>query len=501
MGEMKPQRRFHEALDELSERENWGCSEVGPSELEDVAVPRIETLVAGFSNKCHLRCPFCYESHFGRDLAKPQSLDLDKLIRLVNEHKQDTGQNIEYFRIGNTGEPLLNTGLDRLLVETNNAVNWYSVISSLSIRAERMLNLIEEHPKVNMIHVSCDSADADGYARIRPNGNFDLVWRNISRLKKAGKYLVLNAVAMQQNAASLKRLPRRMADYGIDELHIFYPLNTNADLNSNRLHKLELREFSDIYSTVREACERYQIVLRTDPWAYHPEMVGVIEDIDTPERYEEYRRYPCDWQWMLILHPDGSYHHCSVQNNLGLDAPVGERPFDTASSLLDLANSPEASAFRRLHLDGRFPLPCRTICHKQPGLRPQGTTRALFTLKYNDFKDDLTPVRFLHRLREQDSMLTIRAFSPAIKQAFESYPDLWERVQLVVDKNTKVTDRRPVVAPDNMDKASASRTLLIGSNRSSVFYHAAQSAEQFDSIYKVMVLGAGAGSIAFRQVK
>ncbi len=500
MGEPLP---FHQTLDELDVRRNWGqgSAESATEDAAQFAVPRIETLVAGFSNACHLRCPFCYETHYGRDLVNPQSLDIDKLIRLINRHKETTGQNIEYFRVGNTGEPLINTKLIRLLTETADSVNWYSIISSLSVKNERLLAAVEDHPKVNMIHVSCDCSDAASYAQLRTNGDFELVWQNIARFKRSGRYLVLNAVALEQNAASLRGLPRRMADYGVDELHIFYPLNTNEDLSNNALGKAKLQAFSELYRDIRAECERHRIVLRTDPWVYHPQMVGIIEDIDTPELYAEYQRYPCDWQWMLILHPDGTYHHCSVQNNLGVDLPPGQRPFDTASSLLDLANSPQSLAFRGLHLDGRFPAPCRRICHKRGERRSPQATQMLFSLKYDDSGQSLSIDQFVKLLDEQHQKLAIRAFSPAVRRALTTRPELSGHVEVVIDKNPLVTDQFPVVGPDQDLERFSHCALLLGSNRSSVFNHAARLAEHHEQIFKIVIVGNDAANTSFRRLK
>ena len=498
---MSHTKHFYSHLDDLSLRADWGMELTTEAERKEVAVPRIETLVAGFSNRCHLRCSFCYEDLFERSLLSPQNLDVHRLISLVNDHKITGGENIEYFRIGNTGEPLINKDLETLLLGTQDAVNWFSVISSLSVKNERLLSLVESHPKINMVHASCDASDSTNYAKIRKNGDFNLVWKNIQRFKRAGKYVVLNAVALQQNGSSLVELPRRMADFGVDELHIFYPINTSSELSSRHLAKMTIESFADLYSDIRDRCTKHNIILRTDPWCYHPDLIGIIEDIDTPELFEAYQRHPCDWQWMLILHPDGCFQHCTVQKNIGTGMPVGKRPFDNATSLYDLVNSPESLAFRRLHLDGRFPSICQKLCHKQSTLRPEHITRALFSLKYETDKTNLSSIQLARTLREQDRKIIVRAFSPALRRAVDRDEELAERISLVIDKNLKVTTQFPVVSPNNNHVFDRRDVLLLGSNRSSIFYQAADLVNEFDQIYKVVIGGSQSGEVAFRRLK
>ncbi|MFH2001859.1 MAG: radical SAM protein, partial [Planctomycetota bacterium] len=180
------------SLDDLAARASWGLegeeNQTRPgSAAHPFSASRIETLVAGFSNQCHLDCPFCYEEHYGRARRGQDDLDMDKLIRLIRAHKAETGSALASFRIGNTGEPLIHKEFPRLIRETQDSVNRFSVITSLSVKNDHILDFMADNPGINKVHLSCDAGDARMYERIRINGDFNQVWENVKKLKRAGK--------------------------------------------------------------------------------------------------------------------------------------------------------------------------------------------------------------------------------------------------------------------------------------------------------------------------
>jgi len=85
---------------------------------DEFAASRVENLTAGFSNLCHLDCPFCVEHNSPTQKIPLKELPVERLIELFHGHKKQTGNNIGRFHIGNTGEPLLHERFIDLVLET-----------------------------------------------------------------------------------------------------------------------------------------------------------------------------------------------------------------------------------------------------------------------------------------------------------------------------------------------------------------------------------------------
>ncbi|MFH2003096.1 MAG: hypothetical protein ABIK28_25750, partial [Planctomycetota bacterium] len=232
-----------------------------------------------------------------------------------------------------------------------------------------------------------------------------------------------------------------------------------------------------------------------------PEMVGVIPEIDTPDLYEEYQITPCDRLWLLTLHPDGTFHHCSVQNTSGSWLPIEERPFNRCGSLLDLVNSNEALRFRELQLTGAFPLPCRKICRKISFECDARAASLLFGMKCGSEERDIPVSELVSRLDADDRKITVRAYSGNMQKLLHAFPELRRRVDYIVDRDENIDCGIPAVTPDAPVLRGARSILLLGSNRSSVFQSVADRAGRYDEIYKLVVVGNDPIDFRIRRLK
>lgn len=359
---------FMEQLDNMQTGADWGAAlskrlDCRFMKDEEFAATKVDELTAGFSNLCHLDCPFCEEHNSKARRIPLQEFSVDRLIQLIRDHHDRTGFRVGRFRIGNTGEPLAHERIIDLIAQTEDSVNHYSIYSSLSVDDEEVLHFITDHPKIDWIHLSCDAGDEKTYSRFKIDGDFDVMVRNARMLKRAGKRLTLNAVLFRENALSLLQLPEHLYHEGITELHIRYPLNPNALLNRSGLHKLTLSELREFLLKVRTMCEIYSIGLTTDVWAYRPELIGTLAALENDTLYQQYTVAPCERLNRLALYPDGSFNNCAVLNPMGLAQREGSRPMQDRG-LLQMLNVPEALTVRRLQTLGYFPPTCRLLCGK-----------------------------------------------------------------------------------------------------------------------------------------
>ncbi|MHC1729396.1 MAG: radical SAM protein [Syntrophobacteraceae bacterium] len=487
---------FSTSLDNRELLTDWGAKlaeELDCKLLQDDAfrANRVENLVAGFSNICQLDCAFC-GVHRSRMLNIPaEELDISRLIDLVNRHKQQTGYNLGHFRIGNTGEPLIHKEFINIIKQTQDAVNYYSIISNMSFRERRAVDFIAGHPKVEWINVSCDGGDRETYSKLRTGGDFDLVMGNAKVLIAAGKRVILNAVVFKENEDSLLKLPAILAREGFRELHVFYPLTHTKILEEHGLHKQSLSGFRDFFLKLRELCEAHCIPVSSDGWAFRTELIGAVPGIDTEEMFNSYAHSPCDALYHLILYPTGAFNNCSILNRLGLARGKEERPF-YSQDLLEMLNVPEVLTLRKLQLLGYFPPPCKLICGKQDHPRGEQEAYTILKMKYPERNAALSMEDFLAHLKNTKEPFVIRALSPAVRSVLETYPAMHDYLDFIIDRDPKLSYRNhKVISPETVTEyaGGGKLTVLIASDRGAVLNSVIEQAVHFKEIYKLVISG------------
>lgn len=510
------------ALDNLEVRRNWGldADSSGPAK-EDLRfkVSRIETLTMGFSLPSHLECPSFREEEYEKGRQERVPPKTEKLIRLVRDHRLETGMNIEEFRLEYNGDPLLSDALAPIVEKTEESVNRFSVNTALTMRNAESLDFLIAHPKIDRIRVSCDAGDAETFERMNRNRtsgisracdfstdpesspDFDQVWSRAGKLRQAGKAVKIVAVVVQENMTSLMEMPKRLHADGLHELHISYPLNTTRFLKDAGFEKPNLQQLREFFLRIRDECEARGIVLTTDPWVFLPAMTGVIPDIDTPDLYEEYQKTPCDLLWRLTLHRDATFHHCGVLSAAGLDRPRGKRPFDQCESLLDLANSEEALRFRGLHLSGSFPLPCRKICRKIAFERDPAIASLLLEMKNGSVMEEVSVDEWLSGLANDPKKIVVRTFTEGVRKFMDAFPDLRQHIDYIVDRNESIDCDLPAMTPDAASMDGTRPNLLLGSNLGSIYHSVAERPDQFSDIFRLVVVGNDPADFKIQKIK
>ena len=143
------------------------------TEAEDRRVRHVVLLVA---HDCNLRCKYCYEEF--KDSRK-MSFDTARGI-VVNEMRRLAGSSefsqVEFACLG--GEPLLNFGLIRELVEWTEGVyhgddHFFSVRTNGTLLTEEMKGWLKEHKKLVRVGLSLDGL-SEMNARNRSSSNVDV---------------------------------------------------------------------------------------------------------------------------------------------------------------------------------------------------------------------------------------------------------------------------------------------------------------------------------------
>jgi radical SAM protein with 4Fe4S-binding SPASM domain len=174
------------------------------------------------TNACNLGCPLC-PTGLGVSERKKGILKFEKFKSIIDQVKKYA---IE-VHLYNWGEPTLNKNLILMLkyCEENNI--WTRISSNLSIDYKE--GYIEDLLKsgLDLLHVDVDGLDQEVYVKYRKKGNFDLVMKNIKKIKSIKNNLNLKKpiielamLAMSQNEHQHSKFLNMKEDLGVDIVKI-----------------------------------------------------------------------------------------------------------------------------------------------------------------------------------------------------------------------------------------------------------------------------------------
>lgn len=138
---------------------------------------------------CNLRCVMCYQSDktFTGDKVKLNSnkemmghMSLDLFKKSIDECDREGAKAIS---IGSRGEPMLNVKFNDMLDHLSTKKNFFDIKINTNGSAlnEKNCNKILDS-STNIIVISCDGENKDLYEKIRINGNFDKLLKNVDLL-------------------------------------------------------------------------------------------------------------------------------------------------------------------------------------------------------------------------------------------------------------------------------------------------------------------------------
>ena len=194
------------------------------------------------TDHCNLRCAHCYQDDFSRHSERTVAALCTVADKIFDGLKD------RWVSVNLTGgEPLLYPGLLPLIeyLHTKENLKEVHLITNGTVSKERLLREIGKFPKVDLLKVSLESADASINDGIRGKGNLGIVRNNLGRYKElTGKRVVLMCTLARHNAASIPefvRFARNEAAAGVI-FERFVPLGRGRDIEEEVLNEDEWRE-------------------------------------------------------------------------------------------------------------------------------------------------------------------------------------------------------------------------------------------------------------------
>jgi sulfatase maturation enzyme AslB (radical SAM superfamily) len=131
---------------------------------------------------CNFRCVFCFQTDPLLTLRKnghagQMSLDLFKtIVDQIEGH-------VDFVTMASRGEPLLTKNIDQMLAYASGKFVGLKMNTNATFLDETKAHAILQ-AELNTLVFSADAADAETYAQLRVNGDFEKVMGNIKRFKE-----------------------------------------------------------------------------------------------------------------------------------------------------------------------------------------------------------------------------------------------------------------------------------------------------------------------------
>ncbi|MHC1729386.1 MAG: radical SAM protein [Syntrophobacteraceae bacterium] len=455
---------------------------------EQFRVKRVEAFLVGLHSLCQLDCPFC-TGHYSptRKLLPRQELNIDRLIELVWLHKKETGFNIATINMGCTGEVLIHPQFTRVIGETQDAVDNFDMLTNLSIKNQKVIEFVANHPQFKNITISCDAGDEDTYRRLRVGGEFGLVTKNAGILSKSGKRLFMRAIVYKENRDSLLKLPEILRDSGFKGLHLIYTYDSPETLSTINFTKYTYEEFKAFFITMLAKCKDCGINLSTDPSFYVPDMIGIIPGFETEEQLASYSSAPCDNLYRFTITPEGNHFYCCHFESKGYFARKTEAAF-YKMSLTQIFDDPSILTHRKLQALGYFPEVCKKFCSKVDKPKKEHEAVLYHNLRHPDTNLTYSLDEFISEITGRPEPLVIRALSPAMRKVLAAYPKLGEKIAFIIDHDpNQESSSHAMITPQEFHSRNGDRKwiVLVASDRATVFDTILNSFDHFKEIYKL----------------
>jgi len=176
---------------------------------------------------CNFKCPMCYQKDFNMN----KSIDIDKYEEDFDDMLNSL---LDICLIG--GEPTYSKNYDKLMIYFKDK---RQQIISICTNGSRMDKIIEYINNIKIITISMDSTTEEIYSKIRVNGNFNSLIKNIEKLndsikqnnikiKKVSKFCL-----MPVNIHQVSDMVRLSIDMGFNEIQLADDILKNFPLEKN----------------------------------------------------------------------------------------------------------------------------------------------------------------------------------------------------------------------------------------------------------------------------
>jgi sulfatase maturation enzyme AslB (radical SAM superfamily) len=131
---------------------------------------------------CNYRCVFCYQTD--KTFSKKNSgymgyMDMDLFKKVIDELEG----NVESITLASRGEPTLHKHLGEMLEYMNGKFLAVKINSNASVLTDRLIQTILSSD-IQTMAFSIDAADKDLYEKLRVNGKFEKILKNVERFNE-----------------------------------------------------------------------------------------------------------------------------------------------------------------------------------------------------------------------------------------------------------------------------------------------------------------------------
>lgn len=211
-------------------------------------------------NICNFKCKHCKVTYWEKEEKK---LDLISFIKILDQFP-----NLRSIKLQGLGEPLLNKGLDSLIIECRNRDISVEFFSNGSVFNPIVWKTINEYEKVSVVF-SIDAASKKEFEIIRSESNFDKVVENIKKIvqnneKKYSFWTVVN----KQNLTELPKIILLANEIGVKKVTFQTFLSdwknkTVGKYTEEIKYNNYLDDFNEFKNKAKDIAEKLGITLTT----------------------------------------------------------------------------------------------------------------------------------------------------------------------------------------------------------------------------------------------
>ena len=154
--------------------------EIYPQTLErDDYPPYLQIEPTSF---CNYRCVFCFQSNLNFS-GKKNGFMGHMTYETFREIVDQAENNVEFISLASRGEPLMCNDIEKMLAYTRNKFLNLKINTNASVLTESKIHSILQSG-VKTLVFSADAADEELYEKLRVNGNFKKIIKNIKLFKE-----------------------------------------------------------------------------------------------------------------------------------------------------------------------------------------------------------------------------------------------------------------------------------------------------------------------------
>ena len=320
------------------------------------------TLELNPTNRCNLKCGYCWQQNFG-DIDKEDKLLTEKLLNIVREAAE---LGVKEIRIPGSGEPLIREDIIDVMEEIKkNKIHGLLITNGTLLDKEKINKIIDM--KWDCLTFSFDSSDKEINDYFRGKDSFDVLKKNLLLLKKIKQekesklpLVRFNIVITNKNYKTLSNILEFAKEASCEDVE-FQPL-TVWSKNSERfkLTENQLAEFKNMIPTIKSLAEETNIYTNIGDFLGSDVVEKAAGEMDKLmfQKNEEnkFLELPCfePWYNMIIL-SEGKVTACSM-------AGPGYGDSVIKKSLKEVWLGDYYKNLRKALLDKKLPEYCKKCC-------------------------------------------------------------------------------------------------------------------------------------------